>query len=215
MKIISISGLDGSGKSTQINLLKDYLESQGKRVFYFHVIQFGIANKLTKIFNFCHPESRVTRDQRIPSENNKSVIKANKLQIWLRKVFLKIDLKRFKNLVKKLEKEGYDYILTDRYFYDSVVNIEYLENNKSNKSNPEAKLREFPKLSFGIAPYIAIYLQTDPETIMRRERKPDQGIEYLKNKKEIYDNYSVILNLKIINGNRLKEEIFEEIKNIA
>jgi thymidylate kinase len=47
---------------------------------------------------------------------------------------------------------------------------------------------------------------------MQREKKPDQGIEYLKKKKEIYDRYAKIWNLKIIDGNRSKEEIFEEIK---
>ncbi|HLN19060.1 MAG TPA: hypothetical protein VK255_02730, partial [Patescibacteria group bacterium] len=36
MNIITISGLDGSGKSTQIDMLKSFLESQGKKVFYFH-----------------------------------------------------------------------------------------------------------------------------------------------------------------------------------
>src|SRR4030066_1189821 len=121
MKIITISGLDGSGKSTQINLLEDRLTAEGKRVFYFHVVEFGIANKIARL------KSGADKDA-----TKKSVIKANLFTVLLRRFFMWIDLFRFNNLVKKLRAAGYDYILSDRYFYDSILNVNYLYSKNKN-----------------------------------------------------------------------------------
>ncbi|MFZ5981968.1 MAG: hypothetical protein ACOYS2_00100 [Patescibacteria group bacterium] len=53
MKIITISGVDGSGKSTQIKMLTEHLRGQGLKVFYFHAVEFSLARKIANLRKYC------------------------------------------------------------------------------------------------------------------------------------------------------------------
>ena len=187
LKLVTLSGLDGSGKSTQIEFLKDFLKKQGKSFYYFHAVEFSIGNK-------------VLRKKKNRSGKEISVEKASWLQIKLRKIALLIDICRFKRLLKKLK---VDYIISDRYFYDSVVNINFL----SGKNKKLCAEKFIPKPDF------AFYLKVDPEKIMQRERKPDQGTQYLVAKDKLFANKIKDWNMIVVDGTKKKEEIFEIIKS--
>jgi thymidylate kinase len=136
-------------------------------------------------------------------------MKANWLQIQLRKIALLIDICRFKRLTKKLK---VDYIISDRYFYDSVVNMAYLLDircpNRRHRMSTLFAEKFIPK------PDYAFYIDAKPETIMQRERKPDQGKEYLVAKEKLFANKIKKWNIIVIDGEKNREEIFEEIKQI-
>jgi thymidylate kinase len=183
LKLITISGLDGSGKSTQIELLKDYLKSRDKAFFYFHAVEFSIANR-----------------KKTKSGSDKSITRANWLQIQLRKIALGIDICRFGKLLKKTK---VDYIISDRYFYDSVVNMNFL----SGKNNKLCAEKSIPKPNF------AFFINVKPEIIMQRERKPDQGMEYLRAKEKLFSNKIKDWDMIVLNGEKDKSEIFSEIRS--
>lgn len=118
-----------------------------------------------------------------------------------------------KNLRDKLD--GHEVVLyvrkTQEMSFPPPLNEDKLR-RESSKTNLDcgldSRLRGNDKI---IKPNLAIYLQTSPEKIMSRDRVPDQGLEYLEKKKEIYDRKSLEWKMKVINGDQSKEEVFGKI----
>lgn len=206
MRFITFSGVDGSGKSTQLDLLRTKLEGEGKKVAYFHAVEFSLANRMARSFK---------KDTRFTPGQEKAVTKASWCSIVLREKFLLIDMIRFTWLRRSLEREGYDYLLSDRSFFDSIVNLEYLAKQVRFFSWPinwwiDWLARYTPKGD------TCFYFDLTPESIMSRERAPEQGIDYLRDKMALFQKRITSWNMIRIDGSRSKEEIFQVINhNIA
>lgn len=189
IQLITISGVDGSGKSTQLTLLKNKLEQDGHKVFYFHAIEFSSANKIARILK---------GKKEFVAGEEKATTQASWSSRQLRKVFLVIDIFRFKMLIKKLFNEQYDYVVSDRYFYDSVINILYLSH-----ANTTLWFERFiPK------PDKAFYMQITAEDIMQRTRIPEQGVEYLRNKIALFEQKKEAFGIISINASLAQDVVF-------
>lgn len=192
---IAIEGIDGSGKSTQINLLKENLQKAGHHVFTTFEPTDGPIGKLIRdIFNH-----RMEADQRTIA----SLFVADRFEHLLNK---------HHGLVRKME-EGFT-VITDRYYFSSYAyHGVHMPVDWVIRSN--ALCAEI------LRPDLNIFIDIDPETGMERIRRGRESVEMfetLENLKLVREKYfEVMERLKpeekifITNGNRSPGEIAEDI----
>jgi thymidylate kinase len=196
MKFITLSGVDGSGKSTQLTRLKEKLEREDWNVAYFHAVEFSCANRIARFFK---------GEKAFVPGQDKAVTKASWLAVVVREKFLFLDMLRFRFLLRRLRLENCDYLLSDRYFYDSLINLAYLSHAWPAKIGARLLELFLPRAD------IAFYLDIDPDSILSRDRVPEQGIEYLRVKTALFQQKKTDWNFIALDANRDPEAIFQEI----
>ena len=171
--LITFSGLDGAGKTTQLNLFAQYLK--GNNIKYISMQMHddvSVSTFLRKIFKRKLNET-ITHNKTGKIYRYDKNKKDSKL-VFMRKIAYIIDLITF--IIKKAyyEKVRGRLILMDRYIYDSIAN---LFNTKS-ELYTSFMLRIIPQ------PNITLFLDTEPKTAY--QRKPEYPSEFYSERKEAY-----------------------------
>jgi len=204
--VVSFSGIDGAGKSTQIDALVRAFTEAGSRVlllsFWDDVAALtrfreGMSHKVLKgDKGIGHPDKPLNRrDKNVRS--------------WYmtiaRLFFYTVDTIRTNLVVARARRSGADVVIFDRYAYDEFANL--LPSGLPTRLWLRALLKSTPR------PHVAYLLDADPERA--RERKPEYPLDFLHSNRQAYLTLSAMAGMTIIQPLTVAEasrKILEEVR---
>lgn len=203
--ILSLSGTDGSGKTTLGTKLKNELESVGIQTEYRVEFDYFVIKYLLKLLpkkflqsqrdGFLHPEENPE-----PRKKGTSLL----FRIWV--YFVAFDQLLewiYLNLKDRLTNK---VIITDRCTFDFLLSFEYLE-----CLGPVSRLifKRFPTFK------LPILLEVEPEVAFERKKDTHHyPLSYYQNQRNRYLREAKRKGIYIVNTNRKLDEIIQDVLSL-
>ena len=192
-KFIVFEGLDGSGKTTQAERLKQYMEAKGRTVLFTHepTEDSEAGKRIRRVLQ--HKEAFPTPEefQLLYVEDRKS---------------------HTRDVILPALEKGID-VIGDRYFLSTVAfgtiggcDVEWLHEINA----------EFPR------PDVTFIIDTDPAVCLERLGKRGEGLEYFERQARFgkaQETYRLMParheNVYLINGDASLEEVWNNVKSLS
>ena len=176
-KIISFSGIDGAGKSTQINALKTFLAKNGLQVkslaFWDDVVVFSRFREFMSYKAF-KGDQGIGSPEKPLNRRDKNV---TSLPVTAMRLFFYLaDSMNLRVVLEKMRGSGADVIICDRYIYDELANLPL----------NRWLARAFVGLALWISPQPDAAFLIDADPVAARVRKPEYPVEFLRRNRESY-----------------------------
>jgi thymidylate kinase len=203
--VVSFSGIDGAGKTTQIEKLTAWLRSAGLRVclirFWDDVAALRRVREALGHILF-KGEWGVGAPGKPVRRRDKDVQSWSMLPVRIALCLL--DSLKLAFVLAHARRWDADVIVFDRYLYDQFANLD--TQNRLLRAYIQVLLRLVPR------PDVAYLLDADP--VAARERKPEYPIEFLRGNRDRYFAIATIAGLSVIPpgtpedvGSRVRSEL--------
>jgi thymidylate kinase len=177
VKIVSFSGIDGAGKTTQIQALTLWLLASGLQV---QVLSFWDNVVVLSRFREKVSHKAFQGDQGIGSPDRPLNRRDKNVTSWpvttMRFFLYFLDAMNVILKVRQARESDADVVIFDRYIYDELANLPL------NRGVTQAYIR----LLLGLIPSPDLAYVIDADPVAARARKPEYPVEFLRSNREAY-----------------------------